>query len=33
VNPTVMLGIEALDNLYDGLRDTATLLQLDLGAE
>ncbi len=32
VNPTEFLGLESLDNLYDGLRDTATLLQLDLGA-
>jgi phosphonate transport system substrate-binding protein len=32
VDPTESLGLEALDNLYDGLRDTAELLDLDLGA-
>jgi len=32
VNPTEMLGLDTLDNLYDGLRDTADLLQLDLAS-
>ncbi|MDZ4765887.1 MAG: phosphate/phosphite/phosphonate ABC transporter substrate-binding protein [Chloroflexota bacterium] len=32
VDPSMWLGLESLDNLYDGLRDTATLLDLDLNA-
>ncbi len=32
VDPTAFLGLDSLDNLYDGLRDTADLLGLDLSA-
>lgn len=32
VDPTEFLGLDTLDNLYDGLRDTAELLRIDLRA-